>query len=121
MCFLAVDVRELLHRPSVDFDTLTDDRFWATSIAQAVMIVASYFTFRETFASAILERRAKSLRRSTGLFYYTAAACQHQGKSIAKVLQRSLSRPLRLLVYHPLIQINGALSAFSKLELYQAA
>lgn len=87
--------------------------FWSTSAFQALMVVACYFAFFETYAPLILRCRAEALRRETGdSRYYTAAERLEAGRSVKSVLRRSLSRPLRLLAFHPIIQVMALLSAF---------
>lgn len=87
--------------------------FWTTSIVQAVMIVFSSVIFKETYAPVVLERRAKRLQRGTGnMLYHVAATELHEGRSAAQVVKRSLTRPLRLLAFHPTIQVMSLLSAF---------
>ncbi|KAJ0341632.1 hypothetical protein COL922a_002071 [Colletotrichum nupharicola] len=76
--------------------------FWSTSIFQAAMIFVSFFSFPESYAPLILRRRAAHLRRETG----------------EPVLARALSRPLRLLLFHPIIQVSAVLSGFNYGILY---
>ena len=116
--FVEVDVSSVRGYAESKLEVLTRRRFWSTSMAQAVMIVAAFFVFRETYGPKILEQRAKQLRQSTGRYFYTATAREHGGRSLVKILQRSLSRPIRLLLFHPIIQINGLLSAFQYGVLY---
>lgn len=93
--------------------------FWSTSIVQAVMIVASIPIFHETHAPTILRRQAEHLRRATGdSRHHTAGESLEKGRSVFWVLQRSLSRPVRLLLFHPVIQIQACLSAFGYGILY---
>ncbi|KAI0534929.1 major facilitator superfamily domain-containing protein [Xylaria digitata] len=63
--------------------------FWSTSIFQGVMIAVSFDYERQT-----------------------------EGQSLLLVAARALSRPLRLLAFHPLIQITAIISAFSYGTLY---
>ncbi|KAF2800969.1 putative efflux pump antibiotic resistance protein [Melanomma pulvis-pyrius CBS 109.77] len=87
--------------------------FWSTSIFQAVMIVVSFTVFRETYAPLILSRRAEKLRRETGNSqYYTADERLDGEKTVLARLGQALSRPLRLLAFHPIIQVTSILSAF---------
>lgn len=87
--------------------------FWSTSILQAVMIVLSFLLFEETYAVAILRRRAKHLRKTTGdNRYYTETEKLQGGRPTLWVLQRSLRRPVRLLLFHPIVQVQTCLSAF---------
>lgn len=88
--------------------------FWSTSILQGVMIVGSIPFFFETHAPTILRKKAKHLRKITGdPRYYTEDDVLALGRSITWVLMRSLSRPMRLLLFHPIVQVQACLSAFS--------
>lgn len=83
------------------------------------MIVASYVTFRETFGPVILKKRAQALRKSTGdTRYYAAIEKLEQGKKLPATLARAISRPMRLLAFHPIIQITAIISAFEYGLLY---
>ncbi|KFA45653.1 hypothetical protein S40293_08913 [Stachybotrys chartarum IBT 40293] len=93
--------------------------FWATSIFQAVMILVSFTTFKETHPEVILRRRARKLRNeSANPRYQTADERLHGNKSLFRSLGRALSRPIRLLMFHPVIQITSIISAFSYGLLY---
>lgn len=93
--------------------------FWSTSIFQAVMILASFLAFRETSPRIILRRRAEKLRRETGdRRYYTTTEQIDGDRNIFRIVGRSLSRPLRLLTFHPIIQAMAILSGFSYGVLY---
>jgi multidrug resistance protein len=88
--------------------------FWSTSILQGVMIVGSIPFFFETHAPTILRNKAAHLRKITGdPRYYTEEDTLALGRSVSWVLLRSLSRPMRLLLFHPIIQVQACLSAFS--------
>ncbi|KAF4918990.1 putative efflux pump mfs2 [Colletotrichum viniferum] len=88
--------------------------FWSTSIFQAAMIFVSFFSFPESYAPLILRRRAARLRRETGEpRYHTASERVDAGRSASSVLARALSRPLRLLLFHPIIQVSAVLSGFN--------
>ncbi|KAJ5746419.1 efflux pump antibiotic resistance protein [Penicillium odoratum] len=87
--------------------------FWSTSIFQCVMILVSFTSFHETYEPIILRRRAERLRKETGdSRYYTVDERFNANRSPVKVLGRALSRPLRLLAFHPIIQIASLISAF---------
>ncbi|KAF7556523.1 hypothetical protein G7Z17_g1315 [Cylindrodendrum hubeiense] len=87
--------------------------FWSTSIFQAVMIFVAFTTFRETYAPLILRTRAEKLRQETGdQQYQTVEERHHSHKSALSVLGRALTRPMRLIMFHPIIQITAAISAF---------
>lgn len=87
--------------------------FWSTSAFQAVMIFVSFTVFRETYAPLNLKRRAERLRKTTGDHrYYTAQERLQEEKSVTQVLTKTLSRPLRLLLRHPVIQLASLIEAF---------
>jgi multidrug resistance protein len=88
--------------------------FWSTSIFQGGMVILSIPLFHETHAPTILRRRAEQLRHTTGSTqYHTADEKLSQGRSLSWVLRRSLSRPIRLLLFHPIVQVQACLSGFS--------
>ena len=87
--------------------------FWATSIFQAAMILVSFSAFHETYSPLILRRRAERLRCETGnQQYYTTDELLQSNKSTFAVLGCALIRPLRLLIFHPIIQVTALISAF---------
>jgi hypothetical protein len=93
--------------------------FWSTSIFQAVMIVVSFGAFRETYAPTILSRRAIKLRKDSGdARYYSEHERTMAGKRVISVLHQTLSRPFRLLMFHPIIQIAGLFEALDYGILY---
>ena len=93
--------------------------FWSTSIFQAVMVAVSFSAFKETYAPVILARRAKQLRNDTGdSRYYTEFEQLSADKSILSILSNALTRPLRLLLFHPIIIIASVNLAFDYGILY---
>ena len=87
--------------------------FWSTSIFQGVMVFVSFTVFRETYAPLILRRRAEKLRGDSGNSqYYTAAERLDGDKFAITLVGQSLSRPLRLLTFHPIIQVTALVSGF---------
>lgn len=93
--------------------------FWSTSVFQAVMILVSFSVFRETYGPLILRSRAERLRRETGEGRYQSLGERlHGDKSPWAVLGRALIRPLRLLVFHPIVQISSVIAAFDYGILY---
>jgi hypothetical protein len=87
--------------------------FWSTSIFQGVMVFVSFTVFRETYAPLILRRRAEKLRGDSGnAQYYTAAERLDGDKFAITLVGQSLSRPLRLLTFHPIIQVTALVSGF---------
>lgn len=88
--------------------------FWATSIFQTVMIAVSFFSFHESYGALLLRRRADNLRRRTGnTQYYTAAERLDGNRSAIEILWKALTRPLRLLFFHPIIQVSATLSGLN--------
>lgn len=95
--------------------------FWATTILQVTVEVASIFLFFESFAPVLLRRRAEKQRKETGdSRYHTEMDIRESGRSSAWKLRRSLSRPLRLLAFHPIIQIQAILEGINYGLLYFA-
>ncbi|OJJ42441.1 hypothetical protein ASPZODRAFT_76735 [Penicilliopsis zonata CBS 506.65] len=79
--------------------------FWSTSIFQALMMGVSVFSFQETYAPEILRRRARRLNiplEKRSMMNFTKA----------------LTRPVRFLLFHPIIQVSVLLSAFDYGILY---
>ncbi|KAK7057774.1 putative efflux pump antibiotic resistance protein [Favolaschia claudopus] len=88
--------------------------FWSTSIFQAVMLVVEICTFHETYPPVILRKRAERLRRSTGdPNYRTPYDRPKDCKSVVITVTRTLTRPLRLLAFHPIIQVTSVIQACS--------
>lgn len=93
--------------------------FWSTSAFQGVMTAVSFFAFHETYPQRILQQRAEKKRSETGdSRYVTAAERLHAGTSAVKAISRSLTRPLRLLLFHPIVQLISVISALSYGILY---
>ncbi|KAL4905562.1 hypothetical protein BDW74DRAFT_185083 [Aspergillus multicolor] len=95
--------------------------FWSTSIFQAIMIAVSFNVFKETHAPTILKKRAAKLRRTRhDPRYQTLEERQHteHQHTYLSMLGRATTRPLRLLLTHPIIQINALISAFDYGILY---
>ncbi len=87
--------------------------FWSTSIVQAVVSLFSLFVFKETYAPVILQSRARKLHEITGeRRYHTATEKLSDGRTTVWVLRRSLTRPMRLLASHPIVQLQAAVSGF---------
>jgi len=93
--------------------------FWSTSAFQGVMVVVSLFAFQEPHAPTILRRRAEKKRSETGdQMYLTATERASAKESTTRIIGRSLSRPLKLLAFHPIVQIVSIISALSYGLLY---
>lgn len=79
--------------------------FWSTSALIGAMIVLETFLFHESYPATILYHRAQKIRKDTGdSRYYTATERLDEGRTVSGVLVWSLTRPLRLLIFHPIIQ-----------------
>lgn len=77
-------------------------------------ILVSFSSFHESYGALILRRRAQRLRRQTSnAQYYTESERLNGDRSTAAVLMRALTRPLRLLIFHPIIQASATLSGFN--------
>ncbi|CAK7207927.1 hypothetical protein SEUCBS139899_010742 [Sporothrix eucalyptigena] len=106
--------------------------FWSTSIFQAAMVGVALFSFHESYAPLLLRRRAARLRRETGDDRYRSPEEERerlarserppQGRvaRLVNVLRRVLMRPLRLLAFHPIIQISSVITGFGYGMLYIA-
>lgn len=93
--------------------------FWSTSIFQAAMIFVSFFCFPETYGQTILHRKARQLRKETGdTRYYTLAELRDRASSKTQVFVRTISRPVRMLLFHPIIQVASLESGFAYGLLY---
>lgn len=93
--------------------------FWSTSIFQAAMIFVTFFSFHESYGALILRQRATHLRQQTGnQQYYTHSERLDGNRSTTAILGRALTRPLRLLIFHPIIQVSAVLSGFNYGILY---
>ncbi len=90
------------------------------------MIFVSFTAFQETYAPYILRQKARRLRHTTGdPRYQTALERLHGAQSthppflsVLPAIGRALSRPIRLLAFHPIIQITAIISAFNYGILY---
>jgi len=83
------------------------------------MTIASFFCFQETYGPLILRRRAARFRKQTNNdSYYTEHERRDGNRSAKRIVVRAVSRPLRLLVHHRVIQIASLLWAFDYGILY---
>lgn len=83
------------------------------------MIAVSFTAFKETFAPVILARCARKLRKeSADARYYTEHERLNAHKSVLAILRNALTRPFRLLFFHPIIIIASVNLAFDYGVLY---
>ncbi|KAM0255499.1 hypothetical protein ACHAQJ_005730 [Trichoderma viride] len=95
--------------------------FWSTAIFQVVLELLSLIVFYESYAPVLLRRRAEKWRQDTGNSrYYTEVEMRESGRSTAWKIGRSLSRPFRLLMFHPIIQMDAILEGINYGLLYFA-
>ncbi|CAG8950927.1 hypothetical protein HYFRA_00003144 [Hymenoscyphus fraxineus] len=95
--------------------------FWATTIFQGFAEICSLPITHETYAPILLRRRAVQQRQQTGdARYHTQYEAYESGRSSFWKLRNSLSRPLRLLAFHPIIQVQAILGGISYGLLYFA-
>ncbi|CAK1362207.1 putative transporter [Cercospora beticola] len=95
--------------------------FWATTIFQAVAEIVTLPIIHETYCPLLLQRRATKLRLETGdSRYHTETEIRSQGHSTFKILSNNLTRPLRLLAFHPTIQVQALLGGINYGLLYFA-
>lgn len=83
--------------------------FWILSIYDGVLVLVGIFFLPETYKSILLERKAARLRRESGEAYYSEGSRE----KLSARLARSLTRPVRLLLTHPTIQVMGLLLAYN--------
>ncbi|KAG8169306.1 hypothetical protein KVR01_000051 [Diaporthe batatas] len=95
--------------------------FWATTILQGLLELSSLWLFRESYAPVLLRRRAQELRAETGdSRFHAEIEMRESGRSAACIISHSLSRPIRLLAFHPIIQIQAILEGLNYGLLYFA-
>lgn len=93
--------------------------FWATTILQGIVELSSLPLFHESYAHVLLRRRAEKLRQETNdSRYHALVETRESGRSAGWKLARSLTRPLRLLAFHPIIQMQAILEGINYGLLY---
>ncbi|EHK41305.1 hypothetical protein TRIATDRAFT_84876 [Trichoderma atroviride IMI 206040] len=93
--------------------------FWSTAIFQAVLEVSSLTVFHESYAPVLLRRRAEKRRQETGdSRYHSEIEKRESGRSTAWKIRRSLTRPVRLLMFHSIIQMDAILEGINYGLLY---
>lgn len=93
--------------------------FWSTSALQGVLVIASFMLFRETYAPIILGRKAARMRKLCNDSRYQSLIERFEsGRSVLWVLRKSLTRPMRMLLFHPVAQTQAVVSGLSYGLLY---
>lgn len=86
--------------------------FWVLSIFDGLLVVIALFVFKETYDVLLLERRAARLRKETGKPYSTQRS-RASDRSIGPILSKALSRPFRLLLTQPILQVIAIFLAYN--------
>jgi multidrug resistance protein len=95
--------------------------FWATTIFQTVAEIATLPVVRETYAPVLLRRRARILREGSPESGHIAGGENGiEEPSAVKALSVALSRPVQLLAFHPMIQVQALLGGLNYGLLYFA-
>lgn len=93
--------------------------FYIVAMLQGIVMVVSVFSFRETYAPVLLQRRALSLRKSTSNpAWHTRHEIQNAESNKASRIFQNLSRPIRLLLTQPILQLTTVYAAFDYGVLY---
>lgn len=85
--------------------------FWSVSIADVVVQILATIWLPETYAPAILAKKAKKLRKLTGN-QKLRTKWQNPDHSFAKILSKNLVRPFIMLGTQPAIQVMALFRAY---------
>ena len=85
--------------------------FWVISIADGFVQILGFWFLRETYAPAILGKKAKKMRQDTGN-QALHTKWETPGSSFSKVLKPALVRPFILLGTQPIIQVLAVYLAY---------
>ncbi|GME60332.1 putative mfs multidrug transporter protein [Neofusicoccum parvum] len=85
--------------------------FWSVSIADVVVQIMATIWLPETYAPAILAKKAKKLRKTTGN-QNLRTKYQNPDHSFAKILRKNLVRPFIMLGTQPAIQVMALYRAY---------
>ncbi|EOD52681.1 MFS multidrug transporter [Neofusicoccum parvum] len=85
--------------------------FWVLAVFDAFLILLTFVFFRETHGQTILKKKAKKLRQQTGRNY--RAEFEATSPSLAHRLKVGLTRPYRLLISQPILQLLSLLLAYN--------
>ncbi|KAK6949555.1 hypothetical protein Daesc_009638 [Daldinia eschscholtzii] len=85
--------------------------FWILSIYDGLLVTIAFFVFSETYEVILLNRRAAMLRESTGRPHYTTT--QAASETLKSRLFVSLTRPFRLLLTQPILQVVAIFLAYN--------
>ncbi|KKY15426.1 putative mfs multidrug transporter [Diplodia seriata] len=85
--------------------------FWSVSIADVMVQILATIWLRETYAPAILAKKAKQLRKTTGN-QNLRTEWQNPDHSFAQILRKNLVRPFIMLGTQPAIQVMALYRAY---------
>ncbi|KAI0123394.1 major facilitator superfamily transporter [Xylariales sp. AK1849] len=85
--------------------------FWILSIYDGILVIIGLFILQETYEPILLDRKAAKLRKETGKSYFTEA--DDSTRTLGTKLSRSLTRPLRLLLTQPILQVVAIFLAYN--------
>ncbi|KAK9799143.1 putative Major facilitator superfamily (MFS) profile domain-containing protein [Seiridium cardinale] len=85
--------------------------FWILSIYDSILVIVGVLVLRETYEPILLDRMAAKLRKDTGKPYFTEA--DDASHTLGRNLSRSLTRPLRLLITQPVLQVVAIFLAYN--------
>lgn len=81
--------------------------FWVVAMAAGVVMVATFIFLRESYASAILEKKARKLRKETGNPNIRSAL--DDGRTTKEIFLTAIVRPTKMLFLSPIV---GLLSLY---------
>lgn len=85
--------------------------FWALVIINGSTFAGGCMLYQESYATTLLERKAKKLRKETGnMNLHTLSEVTRPSFGI--LLWNSVSRPIKMLARHPIVQGLGLFQAF---------
>ncbi|KAH9985518.1 MFS general substrate transporter [Xylariaceae sp. FL0662B] len=85
--------------------------FWILSIYDAILVIVAIPVFKETYDVILLHRKATKLRKTTGKPYFTET--HTSSETLSSKLTLSLTRPFRLLVTQPTLQVVALFLAYN--------
>ncbi|KAJ5247128.1 MFS transporter cpaT [Penicillium chermesinum] len=75
--------------------------FWVLAMASGAVTISSYFTIKESYAPTLLEKKAKKLRKETG--NPNLRSVLDRGKTPRELFMFSIVRPVKMLVFSPIV------------------
>jgi multidrug resistance protein len=84
--------------------------FWLQAILSGSTLILGAVFLKETYAVAILETKAADLRKSTGDQSHTSAL--HDGLSKKDHFTRAIVRPMKMLMFSPIVLLLSIYTAF---------